>query len=569
MRTLAGLVFLSALLCAQGAWADDAKDTPKAADQAADQTDDKEPSVEELQRRIREKRKQLEAEREAFREDLETLKREPSQLQGRPLLRRRAKLKQKDLEWTVKRRNRLLEKAVKSPTKELKEQIEDLDEDIENIDKDLGRLSYIRLLGPLGSSFLRYEYHRNRDFTRRLDDNDQRVRMRLDAGFRAAAPGLGQVTAMGTLSRTWGANRNRDRQQDQLDLYEAYGELHLLSNENFEFLPAFGRIALNYSNQRLIGANSFFIFHRSFDGLRARLSQDLYDLDVFIARPVRRQDRDDRRFNDADWRENLLGMVFRFLPGPKRQVELFALRKQVTRRRLGERDPRPQASTIATFGLRAYQEHSSGIAVDAELYYQRGRHRGDSHESAAAALRLQYTHYYEGVPEDEQERYQPSLVAAAAEVPEFQMSLAIDWAKGDNRANDGRSQGFQAVYPSQHEFQGQADVLGFQNVVDMHAGLTYQWRSDIKDGSFSTASITVRGHVFRLDSTGDAVYDVNSQPFVRATGNRGSKDLGQELDVEIVLFDHLVIGAARFFPGRFLRGEGLNDPVDFFYVALR
>ncbi|MDF1661633.1 MAG: alginate export family protein [Planctomycetota bacterium] len=553
---------------------------PKAAEPKG-KAEPKDKSLEELKRDIERRKKALFEEKEALNKSVGVRPNKEFEFQdpyvpwdGQGLFREERQRLKGDLLYWTKKRDKYIAANKGFLDEEKEEALKDLEKTVEAHREALHLDKYwYSVEGYRGGSFLRYEYHRNRDFNKHVDDNDQRVPFRILPGLTLYAKDIGSITAIAAISRTWGANKARDRPQDHLDLYELYISPFFLHTDNYEITPKIGRQALRFGSERVLGDNNFFVFNRSFDALSINYTGKKLDWSLFAGRPVKRRDLNDRHGNDPDRRENLFGTYFTYKSSKKLTVELYALRKQNTRRFVGVSGFDPDTSTVFTGGGRVIykgQRNESGrvVGINGELIYQRGRVNGDPHESAAAAWEITYSFLYDPLPEEMKEGLPPSVAYDADQVHYFQFALGVDWAKGDDSPGNRRSKTFQPVYPSPHLFQGSADVLGFQNLYDFHASMTFQFRGDVKEDGFGVNALSVKYHLFHRDSNESNVFGVNGAPIVAAPNGRGSHDVGQEVDVSIRVFKFFRVGYSRFFPGRYLRRNGLKDPVDYFYIAV-
>lgn len=557
----------------------DKKEAPSEGKKAAGDAGDK--SIEELQRDIERRKKALFEEKEALNKSIGLSPEKEFEFQdpydpweGQGLFRAERERLREDLLYWTKKRDKFIAANKGFLNEEKEEELKDLEKTVEAHREALHLDKYwYSVEGYRGGSFIRYEYHRNRDFNKHVDDNDQRVPFRILPGLTLYAKDLGSITAVAGISRTWGANKSRDRPQDHLDLYELYISPFLFHTDRYEFTPKIGRQALRFGSERVLGDNNFFVFNRSFDAVSLNYIDRKLDWSLFAGRPVQRRDLNDRHGNDPDHRESLFGTYLTYKSSEKLTIELYALRKQNTQRFAGASGFDPDATTVVTGGGRfIYKSRPNKnrrvVGINGELIYQRGRVNGDPHESAAMAGEITLSLLYDPLPDEAREALPPSVAYEADQVHYFQLAFGVDWAKGDDSPGDRRSKTFQPVYPSPHLFQGSADVLGFQNIYDFHASMTFQVRSDVKEDGFQVESLSVAYHLFHRDANESNVFGINGAPLVAAPNGRGSRDVGQEIDISVRIFKFFRVGYSRFFPGRYLRRNGLKDPVDYFYIAL-
>lgn len=556
-----------------------AKNAPKAKEESKAAPKDK--SLEELRKDIERRKKALFEEEEALNKsvgagpsDEEEFEDPYEPWDGLGLFREERERVKGDLLYWTKKRDKFIAANKGFLDEDKEEELKELEKTVEAHREALHLDKYwYSVEGYRGGSFLRYEYHRNRDFNKHVDDNDQRVPFRILPGLTLYAKDIGSITAVASLSRTWGANKARDRAQDHLDIYELYVSPFFLHTDHYEITPKIGRQALRFGSERVLGDNNFFVFNRSFDAISINYTGKKLDWSLFAGRPVQRRDLNDRRGNDPDQRESLFGTYFTYKSSKKLTVELYALRKQNTQRFAGASGLDPDATTVVTGGSRIIYKGSKSksgrvIGINGEIIYQRGRVNGDPHESAAAAAEITYSFFYEPLTEEEKEALPPTVAYEADQVHYLQLAFGVDWAKGDDSPGNRRSKTFQPVYPSPHLFQGSADVLGFQNLYDFHASMTFQFRGDVKEDGFGVNSLSVKYHLFHRDKNESNAFGINGAPLVAAPNGRGSHDLGQELDISVRVFKFFSVGYSRFFPGRYLRRNGFKDPVDYFYIAV-
>ena len=120
---------------------------------------------------------------------------------------------------------------------------------------------------------------------------------------------------------------------------------------------------------------------------------------------------------------------------------------------------------------------------------------------------------------------------------------------------------FNQLFPLGHAYNGYADQLGRQNLIETRVG------AQLKLGQ--RTNMRVAGHLFWRHSDNDAVYNVGGG-VLRADGGSDSRYVGGEVDLTV---NHktdfglvLEAGYSHFFAGTFFEQTGTSNDVDFFYL---
>ncbi|HTL31046.1 MAG TPA: alginate export family protein, partial [Tepidisphaeraceae bacterium] len=135
--------------------------------------------------------------------------------------------------------------------------------------------------------------------------------------------------------------------------------------------------------------------------------------------------------------------------------------------------------------------------------------------------------------------------------------IGFDIASG---SADGTGR-FNQLFPTGHLHFGYIDVVGRQNIIDVHPGVTakltkqiafraedhFFWRQNTDDGLYNAS-----GALFRADS-GDASY----------IGNEIDLLLNWQLDRHM----NVVLGYSHFFAGDFVSDSGPSEDIDFAYAS--
>jgi hypothetical protein len=143
-------------------------------------------------------------------------------------------------------------------------------------------------------------------------------------------------------------------------------------------------------------------------------------------------------------------------------------------------------------------------------------------------------------------------------------SIEYDYASGNPRPGGETYGTFDQLSPSNHNDYGVADLVGWQNVRNLHAGLILKPASKM--------AVRLGYYAYGLASRYDGLYNSSSALVVKApTGGALSTSVGQETDATVAyrFRPNLEIGggSGHLFPGAFLKqnspGSGSSYPYAF------
>ena len=285
-----------------------------------------------------------------------------------------------------------------------------------------------------------------------------------------------------------------------------------------------GRQELLYGAQRLVGPLDWLNTARQFDAVKVNIGRKGLNLDLFAASVVV---VDDRAFNKSRDGNNLHGAYARLdRLVSKGSLDVYTFWK-TTPRVVGERGAGD--ADLYTTGFRFTRPLAGRFDVETEMARQYGSFGADDIEAWGGYWILGYS--------------PPGMSWS----PRF--SVEYQYGSGDDDPADGKRGTFDQLFPTGHLYQGTADQIGWRNVQNVRAGVTFK--------PLAKTSITFDYFSFWLAARRDNLYAVNGAVSVRAPeGGAQSKHIGEEVDAILTWKPaaHATVGAGvgYFFTGNFL-----------------
>lgn len=362
-----------------------------------------------------------------------------------------------------------------------------------------------------------------------------RLRAHADLHFGSQARLFAEVKSADSSDRDLpGGVRLVDR--DKSELQQLFFEFRFDLDAKASLVLRPGRFGLAFGAQRLLSALPWANSLRTWDGLQAIVTTHGWNITAFEAAfvPVIRNG-----LGEADTDE-LIGGVYarRLFSGPTDGIELYALHNDwsAPRNFNGTRG----ADRRITVGGRRWGSLAPRTDYEVEISLQAGRTGGEDVAAWSFASVFGYQ-----VTADKSLR----------------LWAGLDWASGDRDAG-GSVQTFNQLYPLGHAYFGAIDVIGRQNIIDVSAGAT--WKPQPK------LSVALGAHLFRADSTDDAIYNAGGG-VVRAGGTFRSAEIGAEVDLTatwaVARHVSLEAGYSHFFSGEAIRQSGPAMDTDFVYAG--
>lgn len=350
---------------------------------------------------------------------------------------------------------------------------------------------------------------------------------------------------------------------DIFDLRQAY--ISLGDVKKFPLLLTVGRQAISYGDSRLVADSKWGNFGRTFDAVRVRFEEPHYWLEGFAMRPVQIERHE---FDASDAEDNFFGGYFSTDLVPKQTTDFYVFYRHKDDNQ-PDLDPTnkidPQgtwngpAARFATIGARVKSKPDAlnGWDYTAEAVYE----VGDVYQTDLDSKRFDLNAFAAHV----------SGGYTAKKLPwSPRLGLEYDYASGDSDPNDGNSESFQNLFPSNHDKYGFMDEFGWRNIHDL--------RFQLNAKPVKKLDIEFDFHAFWLADTHDYWYRSNGISTLRTKTPDGrdvrtigaSNFAGNEIDLTATyeLNRNIKVqgGYSHFFAGDYLHDTGADSDADFAYL---
>jgi hypothetical protein len=411
----------------------------------------------------------------------------------------------------------------------------------------------------------------NRDFNDRSNDfsDDSWLLSRFRLGVALKPTRWLKLYAQGQDVHEWDTDRAKipgvggADGNDEFDLRQA--SVEFADYLHFPLGLQVGRQVLDYGDLRILADPKFSQFGRTFDAVRLRWQQPKWWLDAFAARPVQIKTG---VLNDSDAADQLFGLYFSHDWLPFQTTEFYLLHRDKADHqpdlspangldaRGASNGPAARHTALGT-RWKSKPGQLAGWDYTTELVYEFGALWVSDRTSARQELRAFAAHVMAGYT-FEHAAWRPRL------------GLEYDYASGDRNPDDGRSQSFQNMFPSNHEKYAYMDVFDWRNLHDLRVQLTAK--------PAKTLDLDLDYHAFWLADTHDYWWRGSGLSPLRTRTPDGrdvrrigaSSFAGQEIDIVLkwapTAWLKVEAGYSHFFAGDYLRDTGPHDDADFAYV---
>jgi hypothetical protein len=325
--------------------------------------------------------------------------------------------------------------------------------------------------------------------------------------------------------------------KDIFDLHQAY--IQLQNGENSWIRFRVGRQEMRYGQERLIGVSDWVNAPRVFDGFRLVVGTasdhvDIFSTSVVVNNPV----AFDRHAGGMDF-HGIYGSLATLVP--KASVEPFIFWKALPL--VKSEEGTSGNENLWTYGFRFTGKLPLNFDYTVETAKQSGNYSNDTIQAWAGYTNVGYS--------------VPKLPLK----PRF--LVQYDYASGDNKLKDGIMGRFDQLYPSNHDVFGLVDLLGWENIVQMRAGVGVQPINHLAVNFDYREIYLADGH--------DSLYSSTGAVLVKSpTTGALSRDVGQEPDL-FIKYDvrpNITLGAGYgyLFAGPFLMENSKGDRASIVYT---
>lgn len=413
----------------------------------------------------------------------------------------------------------------------------------------------------------------NRDFDSTInDDNDDSwVASRLRLGVAIKPVSFLKFYFQGQDVREWDSDRPNipgvrgSEGPDAFDLRQAYVEI--ADYKAFPLGITIGRQRLAYGDNRLIADGRWSNFGRTYDAVKLRYQSDILTADGFFARVVQIKEE---VFNDSDSSDNLAGLYLSSPVIPFQTTDLYYIFRDKEDAQ-PDLDPTNRIDPRGAWNGPAQRLHTVGtrwksnpkVLGNWDYTVELAAQFGDlwtAERNVPALSQLAFAGHVSGGYTFSETPWKPRI------------GLEYNYGSGDNDPNDGDSQSFQNLYPSNHERFGYMDVFSWRNVHNL--------RAQISAKPTKAIDLELSYHAFWLADTSDYWFRSNGNGAVRTVTPDGrdvrtvgaGNFVGHEIDVvakwSITKCLALDVGYSHFFAADYLEATGPADDADFAYAQM-
>jgi hypothetical protein len=350
--------------------------------------------------------------------------------------------------------------------------------------------------------------------------------------------------------------------QDRGDILNAFVDLNVLALDKYPLYLRVGRQEMLLGSERLVSPLDWANTRRTFQGLSAFRDGENFDFTAFALQPVGIPNAtnagviDPRGWNNPNTEENFYGVFTTYRPQKGQNVDLYWLDWNNANANASASAPtttelpqfRTGAFNIHTVGSR-YVGDYHGFLWDAEGMYQFGNWAAQRQDVSAAAYTTALGYH------DQHLCWNPTFWTS------------WDWASGNHNPNGDTHGTFNQLFPFNHYYFGQMDLIGRQNIEDINCQLSL-WPTN-------WWLVNLQWHHLWLESGSDALYAPSGAVYRNPKVVNGQVVSGRFIgdmftitsNFHIDAHQDVLVGYSVLAPGEFLRdtANGAQTP-QLFYV---
>ena len=329
--------------------------------------------------------------------------------------------------------------------------------------------------------------------------------------------------------------------RNHADLLNLFTDIKVANANNGPVYIRVGRQELLYGSQRLISTLDWVNTRRTFQGVKAFWRTAEWDVDAFWVRPMIIEKGN---VDNWDTQQNFFGLWATNKPKPGHLIDLYFLSL--------ENERNLSAANVLAGNILQGNSHVHTMGgrlagnVDNFLYelegmYQFGRRSNMDVSAFAVATGVGYRLPLPMNP---------------------QGWIRYDFASGDSRHTDGRSNTFNQLFPFGHYYMGFLDRIGRQNVHDINAQFTLH--------PMPWITFITQYHRFYLANNRDYLYNAAGLATYRDVNGQSGSHVGDELDFRLNLHvnrhQDVLLGYSKMWTGEFLNKQAPGINPDLFYI---
>ncbi|AEJ00597.1 hypothetical protein Nit79A3_0719 [Nitrosomonas sp. Is79A3] len=329
--------------------------------------------------------------------------------------------------------------------------------------------------------------------------------------------------------------------RNHADILNLFTDIKVASVNNGPVYVRVGRQELMYGSQRLISTLDWVNTRRTFQGVKAFWRTPTWDVDAFWMRPMIIEKGN---VDNWDTQQNFYGLWATNKPKPGHLIDLYFLsldnNRNLSSANVLTGNILQGNSNLHTLGGR-FVGNFDNLLYELEGMYQFGQRSNLDVSAFAVASGVGYRLPLPMNP---------------------QAWIRYDFASGDSKSNDGRSNTFNQLFPFGHYYMGFLDRVGRQNIHDINAQFTLHpmpWFTFIS-----------QYHRFYLANNTDYLYNASGLATMRDPTGQSGSHVGDEIDFRanfhVNRHQDVLVGYSKLFSGNYLEKQRPGISADLFYV---
>ena len=329
--------------------------------------------------------------------------------------------------------------------------------------------------------------------------------------------------------------------RNHADILNLFTDIKVASVNNGPVYVRVGRQEMLYGSQRLISTLDWVNTRRTFQGVKAFWRTPTWDVDAFWMRPMVIEKGN---VDNWDTQQNFYGLWATNKPKPGHLIDLYFLsldnNRNLSSANVLAGNILQGNSNLHTLGGR-FAGNFDNLLYELEGMYQFGQRSNLDISAFAVASGVGYRLPLPMNP---------------------QAWIRYDFASGDSKSNDGRSNTFNQLFPFGHYYMGFLDRVGRQNIHDINAQFTLH--------PMPWVTFISQYHRFYLANNTDYLYNAAGLATMRDPTGQSGSHVGDEIDFRanfhVSRHQDVLVGYSKLFSGNYLEKQRPGISADLFYV---